>query len=67
MKVYVDKNSSDYIEVKRDGRGSVILSIRAKTTDTTNVLISAKMDPDTLDRVIANLILIKSRIIHEKG
>lgn len=62
MKIYVDENRSDYIEVKEDGRGSVDISIRAKV-DTSNVIITAKMNSESLDKVIAQLILLKSRVL----
>jgi len=66
MKIIVDRNSFDYIEVKGDGRGSVDLSIRAKSDKSSSVVITAKMSPDILDKVIANLILLKSRSLNEK-
>ncbi len=66
MKVYVDKDSSDYIETKEDGRGSVDISIRAKTDQSSTVIITAKMNSDVLDKVIANLILLKSKVISDE-
>jgi hypothetical protein len=66
MKVYVDKETSDYIETKDDGKGSVDISIRAKTDSLSSVIITAKMNSEVLDKVIANLILLKSKVIsHE--
>ena len=66
MKIYVDKDASDYIETKSDGRGSVDLSIRAKADNSSSVIITAKLNSDVLDKVIANLILLKSRTLNEK-
>jgi len=66
MKVYVDKDTSDYIQAKGDGRGSVDLSIRAKADGSSSVVITAKLSPDVLDKIITNLILLKSRALNEK-
>lgn len=63
MKVYIDKESSDYIETREDGKGSVDISIRAKTDNLSSVIITAKMNSDVLDKLIANLILLKSKVI----
>jgi hypothetical protein len=67
MKVYIDKDNHDYIEIKKDNDGNVDLSIRTKKDKKTGLVITAKLDLDSLDKIIANLILLKSRIVNEKG
>jgi len=66
MKMYLDKESSDYIEVKNDSKKSVDLSIKTNTEDKKSIILTAKLDGDVLDKLIANLILLKSRIPHVK-
>ena len=64
--MYLDKESSDYIEVKNDSKKSVDLSIKTNTEDKKSIILTAKLDGDVLDKLIANLILLKSRIPHVK-
>jgi hypothetical protein len=66
MKVFLDKDSSDYIEVKNDNRGSVDLSIRTSSDLSSSIIITAKLNQDVLDKFIANLILLKSRALVEE-
>ena len=66
MKVYLDQETSEYIETKNDGMGSVDLSIRTSTGRDNSIIITAKLDDDILDKLISNLILLKSRLPHEK-
>jgi hypothetical protein len=66
MKIYVGKNSSEYVEAKTDGRGSVDLSIRT-SVEKKIMLITAKMDVDSLDKLIAHLIVLKTKIMAENG
>jgi hypothetical protein len=67
MKVFVSDNISDFIESKPDGRGNVDLSIRTYADSKKIVAITAKLDADRLDKLIANLILLKSKILSEKN
>ncbi len=66
LKVYLDKNI-EYIETKPDGNGNLDLSIRTVSSDKKVVLITAKLSQDHLDKFIANLIFLKSRMISEEG
>jgi len=66
MKVFIDKENSDYVEIKEDEKGNVNFSIRTKKNDNTNIIITAKLNEDILDKIIANLILLKSRNANEK-
>jgi hypothetical protein len=62
MKVFVGESNGEYVEVKPDGRGSVDLSIRTSVEKKT-LVVTAKLDSDSLDKVIANLILLKSKVM----
>lgn len=64
MKVYID--GSDYIEAKNDGRGSVDLSIRTSSNEKKSIIITAKLDSEVLDKLISNLIILKSKVISEE-
>jgi len=66
MKVLIDKDSSDYIEIREDGKGNVDFSIRTTKEDGSSLIITAKLDNDIVDKVVANLILLKSRNPNEK-
>jgi hypothetical protein len=66
MKVMVGKTNAEYIEAKLDGSGKLDLSIRTHTSDKKAVLITAKLDTDQLDKLIANLILLKSKALNEE-
>lgn len=66
MKVFVGKNNTDYIEAKQDGKGGVDLSIRT-SADKKAFVITAKLNDDSLAKLIANLILLKSKIANEES
>lgn len=65
MKVFVGSNT-DYVEAKSDGKGSIDLSIRTTSSDRKVVLMTAKLNEDSLSKLIANLILLKSKIANEQ-
>lgn len=66
MRFNLDKgNNSEYIELDPDGKGNLDLSIRTSASDRRAILITAKLNPDVLDKLIANLILLKSKISNE--
>lgn len=62
MKIYVDSDSGDYVEAKSDGLDAVKLSIRAKTSQNSSTIITASLGSEELDKLISNLILLKSKI-----
>ena len=66
MKIYVDKNSSDYIEISEDRLGSVDLSIRTKTNSRKSIIVTAKVSSDSLDKLISGLVILKSRLSDEQ-
>lgn len=66
MKVMLEKGTSEYVEAKLDGSGKLDLSIRTLASDRKAVLITAKLDDDQLGKLIANLILLKSRLANEE-
>ena len=66
MKVFIDRENSDYVEIKNDGAGSVDLSIRTKKDSNSSIIITAKLNDEVLDKLITNLIILKSRAINEK-
>ena len=63
MKTYFSEGS-DYIEIKRNARQSncAELSIRVKSKDNSSMIITANIDVDMMDKIIAELISIKSQI-----
>ena len=67
MKVYVGKSNSEYVEAKQDGKGCIDLSIRTTPSDKKTVVITAKLNEDSLSKLIANLILLKSKIANEEA
>lgn len=64
MKVFVG-STSDFIELKPDGRGNIDISIRT-SSDKKITMITAKLNEDSLGKLIANLILLKSKISNEQ-
>lgn len=66
MKIFLDKDSNDYIEIKTDGFGNVDLSIRGKKELNTSMIITAKLNNDVLEKFITNLIILKSKVVNEK-
>ncbi len=67
MRVFVGKGNSEYVEAKQDGKGNVDLSIRTTPSDKKTVVITAKLNQDSLGTLIANLILLKSKIANEES
>lgn len=65
MKVFLNQDKNDYLEVKGDGEGCVDLSIRTLNNQKTSFIITAKLNTEVLDKIIANLILLKSQAINE--
>jgi hypothetical protein len=60
MKIFLDVENQEYLEVKSDDEGNVDLSLR--TNDSSRgIIITAKLKQDILDKLIANLILLKTR------
>lgn len=64
MKVFIDKDNHEYLEVKPDGFGNVDLSIRT-SENSKGVIITAKLKREILDKLISNLILLKSKLPNE--
>lgn len=64
MKVFIDKDNHEYLEVKPDGAGNVDLSIRT-SENSKGVIITAKLKREILDKLISNLILLKSKLSNE--
>jgi hypothetical protein len=65
MKVFVG-STSDFIELKPDGKGNLDISIRTSSSDKKITMITAKLNEDSLGKLIANLILLKSKISNEQ-
>jgi hypothetical protein len=61
MKIYLD-NNSNYIEIKKNKYGTVDLSIRANTEDKSSLIVTANLDEDTVDTIIATLITLKAEM-----
>lgn len=66
MKLIIDNESRDYIEAKEGFKNGVDLSIRTKNDDGSITLITTNLSQDILDKLIANLIYLKSKVINEK-
>lgn len=66
MKIIVDKEAGDYLEIKSDGMGNVDFSVRTKTEVSKSIIITAKLNPEILDKLITNLIILKSKVVHEQ-
>ena len=59
MKISLDDNS--YIEIYEKNK-SVFLSIRTKRDDSSFILLTTKLDNDSIDQVITALIALKSKV-----
>lgn len=64
MKIYIDKDNYDYLEIKSDGSGNIDLSIRT-TQSEKNMIITAKLNQHAIDKLIANLVLLKAKSTNE--
>ncbi len=62
MKIILDNDSRDYVEIKEDNHGNVNLSIRTKKDPKTNIVISAKLTPDLLDKLITGLVTLRTKL-----
>lgn len=59
MKISLDEQN--YIELNEE-KEEVSLSIKTKKDKTTTVLITAKLNSDHLDKLIANLVAMRARM-----
>lgn len=59
MKIFIDQNS--YLEVSVNNE-DVKLSIKTKKDDNTSIIISANLNEDRLDKLISELILLRTKI-----
>lgn len=58
MKVFL--NEENYIELKKNEEGEINLSIRTLTSNKTSYIITAKLSKEIVDKLIANLLLLKT-------
>lgn len=66
MRVFIDKDNGDYVEAKTDGAGNVNLSIRTKKDTNASIIITAKLNDQVLEKLITNLVILKSKVVNEK-
>jgi hypothetical protein len=66
MKIMLDRKESDYLEIKQDNGGKLDLSIRTTNAERKSLIITAKLDFDAVDKIIANLILLKTKMTNEQ-
>ncbi len=59
-------NSNDYVELKKQKDGIVDLSIRTSTEAKSTIIITAKLNQENLDKMLAHLMLLKAEVKNEK-
>jgi len=62
MKIVVDNETRDYIEVKENFKKGIDLSIRARNLDKSSIIITANLNQEQLDKLITQLVILKSKI-----
>lgn len=60
MKIYLD--DQDYLEVKTNLLGELVLSIRAKKDEHNFVLVTATLNAEELEDLINNLIAMRAKV-----
>jgi hypothetical protein len=65
LRVTLENGNTEYVETRPDGKGNLDLSIRTVASDRKVIMITAKLSSDNLDKLISNLISLKSRMINE--
>lgn len=65
LRVSLENGNSEYVETRIDGKGGLDLSIRTVASDKKVIMITAKLSQDNLDKLISNLISLKSRMVSE--
>jgi predicted transcriptional regulator len=59
MKIYLDDNSN-YIEIKKSKNELIDLSIRVNKEDKTSLIVTANLNIEAIDNIIATLITFKA-------
>jgi len=60
LKIIVDKNS--YIEIKADKNKKLNLIFKTKKDSKTTVVLTAKLNAEQLDQLIAKLVSLKTKV-----